>query len=416
MKNSYVFFLGLAVILTACMDHQQQPTEGGNDILEVSTTLFALEDFVNKIGGDFVEAESIYPPNADAHTFEPSSTDFVKLAEQDVFIYSGVGLEPFADTVEDVLDDENVYVIAAGEHIPLRGERSDEDSVDDPEVENHPYGDDIPEEVALEGVADHYHTGDTVVITAEVEEALQSNHWQWYTRNHTHHQWEAAEGQDRTKFEAEARDGQEIMLVIYDNNLDPYVQSSPVEIVIDDHDGTSGMGDPHVFLDPILSIEIAENIKEVLIELLPEERETFERNFEKVKTELEKIDDEFRETFAEADHHQIIVSHAAYGYWEERYGLEQLSVHGLSTTQEPSQADLVEIVEVASENNIQYVTFENNVSSTISEVIQSEIGAESLILRNMESISHEDLENEEDYFSMMRMNIDTLEIALNDDK
>lgn len=34
----------------------------------------------------------------------------------------------------------------------------------------------------------------------------------------------------------------------------------------------------------------------------------------------------------------------------------------------------------------------------------------------MESISEEDLENEEDYFSMMRMNIDTLEIALNDDE
>ncbi|SDJ15386.1 metal ABC transporter solute-binding protein, Zn/Mn family [Natribacillus halophilus] len=87
---------------------------------------------------------------------------------------------------------------------------------------------------------------------------------------------------------------------------------------------------------------------------------------------------------------------------------------GLSPNEEPSQSELAEIVEIAEEKDIGYVVFENNVSSSVTEVIQEEIGAESMVLRNLESISEEDTENNEDYFSIMRKNIETLETALNE--
>ena len=67
-----------------------------DETLLVYTSIYALADFTEKIGGEFVEVESIYPPNADAHTYEPTSKDMVNIAESDIFIYSGVGMEPFA--------------------------------------------------------------------------------------------------------------------------------------------------------------------------------------------------------------------------------------------------------------------------------------------------------------------------------
>lgn len=41
-----------------------------------------------------------------------------------------------------------------------------------------------------------------------------------------------------------------------------------------------------------------------------------------------------------ADNKTFIVSHSAYGYWEEAYGLEQIGISGLSPTDEPSQNKL----------------------------------------------------------------------------
>ncbi|GAK10828.1 metal ABC transporter solute-binding protein, Zn/Mn family [Geomicrobium sp. JCM 19039] len=430
MKKLLFLTIASSVILTACQDSGDESDEGttDEDPLAVSTTLYALEDFTSRIGGEYVEVESIYPPNADAHTFEPSSSEFVMLAEQDLFIYSGVGMEPFADTAEEVLEDENVHVFAAGENLDLRGEGHHEHDHGH-EEEGHDYSHDHAHEEdhdhahdeqhadedgpVIQGVQAHYHTGDTIDVHIDDADDAGDGEWHWYTRTAEAGDWQRTDVEG-LEYSGEATETKQLKAVLYDEEDEVLLETNEVSVIIDDHDEEHGVGDPHVFLDPVLSQQIAENIKEVLIELRPEQEDDFTANYEALIDDLEQLDEALTSTFEEADHNQIIVSHAAYGYWEDRYGLEQLSVHGLSSTQEPSQSELVNIVTIAEENNLDYVIFENNVSSTITEVIQSEIGAESLVLRNMESISQEDSDNDEDYVSMMQMNIETLQQALND--
>ncbi|AXF55749.1 metal ABC transporter solute-binding protein, Zn/Mn family [Salicibibacter kimchii] len=318
MWKTFILIIISGITLTGCQgESSDNETEGSP--LQIHTTVFALKDFTSKIGGSEVKAESIYPPNADAHSFEPTANELIELAESDAFIYSGVGMEGFVETAEDMLADEDVMMVAAGEGIELIGSAHDHDH-DDHDHDDH----------------DH------------------------------------------------------------------------------EHDAEHGDGDPHIFLDPVRSIDVAENIKNTLAELRPEKEAYFTENYEVLRDDLKTLDQTLETTFAEADRDQLIVSHAAYGYWEDRYGLEQLSVLGLSSNEEPSQAELTEIVEIAEEENIGYIVFENNVSSSVTEVIQEEIGAESLVLRNLESISEEDAANDEDYFSMMEKNIETLETALNE--
>lgn len=57
--------------------------------------------------------------------------------------------------------------------------------------------------------------------------------------------------------------------------------------------------------------------------------------------------------------------------------------------------------------------FEQNVSEKVAKIIQQEIGAKSLTLHNLESVSETDLKNNEDYFSIMKRNLETLSEALN---
>ena len=72
------------------------------------------------------------------------------------------------------------------------------------------------------------------------------------------------------------------------------------------------------------------------------------------------------------------VSHAAFGYIANEYGLKQVAIAGLNSQSEPSQKQLAKIVEQAKEENVQYILFEQNVSSKLTEVVRKEIGAESL--------------------------------------
>ncbi|WP_431800559.1 metal ABC transporter solute-binding protein, Zn/Mn family [Halobacillus andaensis] len=173
-----------------------------------------------------------------------------------------------------------------------------------------------------------------------------------------------------------------------------------------------GEEDPHIWLDPVRSVQISENIKNKLIELQPKSEEQFEENFNELKTELEALDQDFHEQVEEQEKKEIIVSHSAYGYWEEAYGIEQIAVSGLSPSNEPSQKDLERIVATAEEHEINHVLFEQNITPKVSEVVQNEIGAEALRVHNLSVLTEEDIENGEDYFSLMEQNLEVLNKAL----
>ncbi|WP_027955562.1 metal ABC transporter solute-binding protein, Zn/Mn family [Halobacillus kuroshimensis] len=177
----------------------------------------------------------------------------------------------------------------------------------------------------------------------------------------------------------------------------------------DEHAGHNhGDQDPHVWLDPILSIQVAENIKDTLVELNPEQEDTYNENFQELKSNLEGLDQEFHDQLETAPKNKFIVSHAAYGYWEQSYGVEQVSVSGLSPTNEPSQKDLEEIIKTAEQHNIKHVFFEQNVTPKVADIVRKEIGAEALRLHNLSVLTEEDINNEEDYFTLMKRNLEVL--------
>ena len=70
-------------------------------------------------------------------------------------------------------------------------------------------------------------------------------------------------------------------------------------------------------------------------------------------------------------------------------------------------------IDTAKEHNLKYILFEQNISSKIAETVQKETGTESLTLHNLEAVTKQEIESNEDYFSLMRQNLDTLKKALN---
>lgn len=180
-----------------------------------------------------------------------------------------------------------------------------------------------------------------------------------------------------------------------------------------EHEHEHGEVDPHVWLSPTISKDLAFTIKNELVKLLPEQEETFNQNYEELAKRLDELDQQFQELANNATKKTFFVSHASFGYIAGNYGLTQVPIAGLNSQSEPSQKELAKIVDLAKKYDIKYILFEQNVSSKLTSVIQEEIGAESLMLHNLSVLTEEDIQNKEDYFTLMEKNIQTLEKALN---
>lgn len=113
---------------------------------------------------------------------------------------------------------------------------------------------------------------------------------------------------------------------------------------------------------PPKSIQLTENIKDPLSKIKPEPKQYFQENYNQVKRELEEVDTSFREMVNKSPKKTFIVAHSAYRYWETAYGIQQIGISGLSPTDEPSQKELKEVIELAKKMDIRYILFEQNVN------------------------------------------------------
>ncbi|KAB2331715.1 ZinT/AdcA family metal-binding protein [Bacillus mesophilum] len=98
--------------------------------------------------------------------------------------------------------------------------------------------------VAIAGLADHYHTGDTIELTAELEEDLEYDHWHWYTLApnqdpENDDAWEVVPNNETKTFSGTAtEDGEQIQARLFDNDHKIVAKSVPQIITIDDHHGS----------------------------------------------------------------------------------------------------------------------------------------------------------------------------------
>src|SRR5690625_1347940 len=169
--------------------------------------------------------------------------------------------------------------------------------------------------------------------------------------------------------------------------------------------------DPHIWFDPERMITLSEVVKDELNELFPEEHELIVNNFHQLTEELVELDNQFQRRLQMKENPSIIVSHAAYGYWEHKYNIKQIPISGMSSTDEPSQKALAHLVEIANEQNIEYVLFEKTTSNRLATIVQEEIDANALYIHNLETLLPEDIKQNKDYFSLMRENLNTIDQA-----
>lgn len=170
--------------------------------------------------------------------------------------------------------------------------------------------------------------------------------------------------------------------------------------------------DPHIWLSPIIAKEMVNEIENELSKIDPDNSVYYRSNSQNLKIRLDKLDEEFRHNLSTCKNKNIITSHSAFAYLAREYNLNQVSIVGLSSEEEPSSKQMTEISKFARNNDIKYIFFESLISPKLSETIAREIGARTLVLNPLEGLTENEIINGKDYFSEMRNNLTNLKIAL----
>lgn len=314
----------VVVMLSACgnINNGENKDVSSKNKLKIYTTAFAFQSFTEQIGGKYVDVESIYPPGADMHTFEPTQKEMVNIAKGDLFIYSNQEMDPVAKKIAGSINNKDLKLALAANF------------THDDLVVNHGH--------------EHEHEG----------------------HEHDHEE----EG----------------------------------------HDHEEGSEDPHIWLDPVLNKKMVKSIKDDLAKKDPQHKDYYENNYKQVVNDLDNINQRLTEVTEHPKRDTVVISHDSIGYLANRYGFKQEGVSGMNN-EEPSQRDLMNIVNNIKQTKQPYVLYEQNISSKVTDVIQKESNSTPLSFHNMATLSKEESkEGNITYQSLMKRNIKSLDKALNE--
>lgn len=195
------------------------------------------------------------------------------------------------------------------------------------------------------------------------------------------------------------------------NNLKIVTVSDNLQILETEHDGEIEQ-DPHIWLDPIILINITQKMLGEIVQKDPTNKEYYEKNAQNLISKLNTLNNEFATKLKNCQTNKIVTSHAAFGYLAKRYNLNQIAVSGLSPDEEPSPRELAELSDFIKQNKIKYIFFETLISPKFAETLAIETGASTLEFNPLEGLTHEQIQNSQDYFLIQRQNLENLRIAL----
>ena len=142
----------------------------------------------------------------------------------------------------------------------------------------------------------------------------------------------------------------------------------------------------------------------------PENEEYYQKNANELIYKLKVLDEEFKNKLSDENLNKIIiVDHDSYLYWEERYGIKRIRTRINNESCESNPSNINEVVSKAKENNIKYiVTTANETVCGIIDKYAKTLEAEIVEMNHLSTLYRDEIKSGQNYFSIMRDNLETL--------
>ena len=293
------------------------PEDSGKRFNILATTPM-IGEYVKQVAGQNVDVEVLMPYAVDPHTYEPSPKDVAKISDADLVFHVGIKYENSAllKLLENTVQTEQALIALGSKVNPIEFKTDDHDDHDEHDDEDkHDEHDEHDDEDKHDDHDDH------------------------------------DEHDDEDK---------------HDDH--------------DDHAGHDhGVFDPHFWFDPTRVALAVGEIKEELIKLDPENKNSYELSANSYVEKLKDLDKQIEaliQTIPDENRH-IVTTHESLGYLESRYGLEVLVtvIPSLTTEDGVTPKGLVEVIEEIKEHKIKVIFLESESPSKSAEVIAKETNA-----------------------------------------
>ena len=379
----------LLVVAAACSGVGAAPAK-----VRVVTTNNIVADWVRNVGGADVEVFSLLPVGSDPHTYQPGARDVTRIADADLILSVGLGLEGawLQELLQNAARDAST-VIELGDSIdPISFAATHEEEVE-----------------LLESLSNIVHEVEDGEISpedglAEIEELLESLETM-------------AEGEHHGEEELSAM-VRELTRQAHAGLLDPEEVIETIEGLAEEgdeeHEGHGhGLEDPHFWFDPIRVQIVVNEVATRLGALDPDGTQRYMANADSYNRQLADLDAWTTTRVSEVpeDRRLLVTSHDSFGYFAVRYGFTVVGVVLSTTTDaEPSPTDLVRLTEGVEEYNVPAIFGETTVTERLAQAVAEESGAR--LVRLYSGSLGAPGSDGDTYIAMVRTNVDRIVEAL----
>ena len=367
--------------------------------ITVLTSFYPYHEFTKNVAGDFADVKQFMPSGVEAHNWEPRAQEIQSLKDADVFVYNGLGMEPYVDQIINSGEFDNVLFVKASDGVEVLKFEDDHDEHakdddhdehakdDDHDEHNDSHTEEFHKEIAL--VIEEFEEGhmtESQSIEA-IEEILREHEGDG-------HEHEARIIEDIEHVLHEIEDGH----IAGSEGLEEIHHLVSGEDVHDQHakeDGHDGHDhdyefDPHIWLDPILVKQQVNVIRDGLIQADPQNKEHYEENARIYNNKMDTLDMKIESALSSCQKDTIVPFHNAFTYLGERYDIHIVALSGMTPDAEASAAEIAEFVDFVEDNEIKVIFSEDLVDPRLAEVIADETNARVMLFSPLEALSKEE--------------------------
>ena len=164
-----------------------------------------------------------------------------------------------------------------------------------------------------------------------------------------------------------------------------------VAAAYDDRTFESGERDPHIWLSPKRVKVMVEAIEREMIALDPDNTETYEQNATDYLAKLDGLDQDIKDALEGVESKSFVVYHPAFGYIADDYGLTMYALE--EDGKEATAQHLQDMIDLAKEQNIKVIFYQEEIDSSQSESFAEEIGGKTIQLSPLAADYIDNLEN-----------------------
>ena len=392
--------------------------------LTVLTSFYPYHEFTKNVAGDFAEVKQFMPSGVEAHDWEPRAQEIQSLNDADVFVYNGLGMEPYVENIIGSGEFDNVLFVKASEGVELLKFEDDHDDHDEHAKEDdHDDHDDSHAEEFYDEIAmvieefEEGHMTESQSIEA-IEEILHEHEGDGHDHGagaieeieHVLHEIEdghieGSEGLEEIHHLVSGED-------VHDEHAKEDEHDEHAKE--DEHDGHDHdyEFDPHIWLDPLLVKQQVNVIRDGLIQADPQNKEHYEENARIYNNKMDALDMKIESSLSSCQKDTIVPFHNAFTYLGERYDIHVMALSGMTPDSEASAAEIAEFVDFVKDNDIKVIFSEELVDPRLAEVIAEEANAQVILFSPLEALTPDEIGTNISYIDKMEQNLDSLVVAL----